>query len=465
MKSKIASALSLLLALLVALSFTGCVGNAASSNEVACTEHQWLAASCTLPKTCIKCGATEGEKQADAHAYTLTAHEESSCTEDGCNTYTCVYCGNIRNETIAACGHVHGADTCPVCGETGLNIIKNVILIIGDGMGLEHIAAGQGTYEKDYAFTDWQFATVNTDSLTSGGRNASELTDSAASGTALATGTITLNKYVGMDQHDRPLQTVLDYAKSLGKRTGIVTTDNLYGATPGAFSAHVSDRSDYQGILESQLSSNVDLLCGAVSGSNSLSRALVVQNGYTFCTTTSDMNSATDKDKLYCTLDMEGFNSSAAAVKLADATVAALNFLDNDAGFVMMIEQAHIDKYSHKKDFANMVASVDSLNSTVDAILDWLGDRTDTAIIVTADHETGELSFSLNDTLPSAYAVKGHQRVYYRFNSTSHTKSDVGFFLYGADIDIEKFSYFMTDYQLKNADIPAIIRCLMKNGR
>ena len=52
--------------------------------------------------TCIKCGATEGEKHADAHAYTLTAHEESSCNEDGYNTYTCVYCGEVKNETIAA---------------------------------------------------------------------------------------------------------------------------------------------------------------------------------------------------------------------------------------------------------------------------------------------------------------------------------------------------------------------------
>ena len=332
-------------------------------------------------------------------------------------------------------------------------------------MGLEHIAAGQMAYGKDYAFDDWQFASSNTDSLTSGGRNQSELTDSAAGATALATGVVTLNGYVGVDQNGNELTTVLDLAKEQGKRTGVITTDYLYGATPGGFSAHCKDRNESMAILESQIQSNIDLLCGAVKKSVALDEEIITENGYRHCSSLPAMKASMSVPKLYCTLDLEGYSSSANPVKLCDVTASALKYLDNDEGFVLMIEQAHIDKASHNNEFEKMVRAVNSLNETVDAILAWIGDRTDTAILITADHETGDFSVSSSKTLPYSASVDGGPTVYYRFNSGSHTKSNVGLFIYGADVDIESISYFGTPYTVKNSDIFKIACRLIMNQR
>lgn len=91
-------------------------------------------------------------------------------------------------------------------------------------------------------------------------------------------------------------------------------------------------------------------------------------------------------------------------VSLKDASKFAIDFLAKDEdGFVLMIEQAHVDKYSHKNDFGNMVKAMKALNDTIAMILDWIGDRNDTAIIVTADHETGGLSVSKQNNLPNRY--------------------------------------------------------------
>lgn len=452
MKRKLYSVFSVILSILLVFSLVSC--NDSSTNAIttgggttdggttdgngSICNHRWSDANCTNPKTCFLCGATEGDASANGHAYLLQN-----------DTYICIYCG-----TDAPCSHVEGEDTCPHCGETSLNKIKNVIYIIGDGMGLEHIAAGQLAYNKDYLFEDWQFASVNTDSLTPNGRNQSELTDSAAAGTALATGVVTLNGYVGKDQHGADLQTVLDYAKAQGKRTGIISTDYLYGATPASFSAHCNDRNKFDEILASQITSNVDLLCGQYSETNSLSADVITQNGYVDCQSLAELTAqAQATSKLYCTLDMEETSLTSTPAKLSNVTLSALNYLDQEDGFVLMIEQAHVDKASHNNDFKKMVQAVNSLNDTVNAILDWLGDRTDTAIIITADHETGDLSVSGSKTLPHSAQIENNPTVYYRFNSSSHTKSNVGLFIYGADVNIEKSSYFNTPYTVKNSDI------------
>lgn len=458
------SVFTMILALLLALSLVGCdtvaenVSETVSSDVTTenhapvCTEHRWIDASCTHSKLCLACGETEGEPVPDAHAYT---------EKDG--AYVCVYCGVAAPET--PCEHVKGADTCPLCGREALNVIKNVIYIIGDGMGLEHIAAGEMAYGKDYVFDDWSFVSSNTDSLTPGGRNQSELTDSAAGATALATGVVTLNGYVGVDQDGNELSTVLDFAKERGKRTGVITTDYLYGATPGGFSAHCNDRDESMAILESQIQSNIDLLCGAVKKSVALDEEIITENGYRHCSSLPAMKASMSVPKLYCTLDLEGYSSSANPVKLCDVTASALKYLDNDEGFVLMIEQAHIDKASHNNEFEKMVRAVNSLNETVDAILEWIGDRTDTVVLITADHETGDFSASSSKTLPYSASVDGGPTVYYRFNSGSHTKSNVPLFIYGADVDIESISYFGTPYTVKNSDIYKIVCKLIQNQR
>ena len=326
------------------------------------------------------------------------------------------------------------------------NEIKNIVIIIGDGMGLEHISAGQIYTGKTFAFTTWQQTSVNTNSLNSRG-SATTTTDSAASGTALATGHLTKNGYVGKDSTGADLETILDRASELNKSTGIVTTDTLYGATPAAFSAHVSDRNDYTGIITSQLSSGVTLLCGDRDQTYCVSRKSEIEAaGYAWSDTLSGTDSIMSEAKNYWQFDLPD-------AYLPDATEKALNYLAQDEdGFVLMIEQAHIDKYSHNNQIESMIRAMQSINNTVDKVIEWIGDRTDTAVIVTADHETGGFFVSKDAVFVSKYGPK-NKEFYYTWTSSDHTNSKVGLFVYGVTVDFSKFTYYSSNQVVKNTDV------------
>lgn len=323
--------------------------------------------------------------------------------------------------------------------------IKNIILIIGDGMGIEHISAGELFEGKNFEFTNWQYTSVNTDSVTTAGQ-AAVLTDSAAAGTALATGSLTVNGRIGIDHKGNEVDTILDEALANDKATGVVTTDTLFGATPSAFSAHNLSRNASDALVLSQLKSGVDLLCGHIDSKCTSRKNEIEDAGYEYCDNFSNIDDTLSADKAYWQFSLAG---TTATTELCDVAVKALDFLDKDEdGFVLMIEQAYIDKYSHNNDFAGMVDSMVSLNDTVDAILEWLGDRTDTAILITADHETGGLTVS-SDKLFS----KSHGGVYYKWSKTDHTNSKVGLFVYGIEVDFSEFDYYGSQHLIKNIDV------------
>ena len=353
------------------------------------------------------------------------------------------------------------------------NEIKNIILIIGDGMGLDHISAGEMMYGQKYAFTNWQFTTSNTDCAYANGivddRTA---TDSAAGATALASGKLAVRQTVGKDYQGNDVTTILDDAKALGKSTGIVTTDVLHGATPASFSAHDPSRYEKDALVISQLSSNVDLLCGHIDSVCTSKKAAIAAAGYAYCDDFSRIDETMTASKAYWQLDLGGSNDVAmiASVALSEATLKALDFLDRDEdGFAMMIEQAHIDKFAHSADFRGTAYSVKSLNDTVDAILAWLGDRTDTAIVITADHETGGLSVSMEPRYSktiraSAMDDEGNRPViYYSYTSNDHTRAKVGVFVYGIDADFSKFGYYGSQHTIKNTTVYDLLADVLAN--
>lgn len=337
--------------------------------------------------------------------------------------------------------------------------IKNIVLIIGDGMGVEHIAAGEMTSGTDYAFTEWQYASVNTDSVDENGC-AAVLTDSAAAGTALATGVLTINKYVGMDPAGNMLPTILDYAKqTYGKATGIVTTDKLYGATPAAFSAHSISRNSSSILVGSQLTSGVDLLCGTADAECTFRKLEIETNGYRYCSALSQLDEAMEADKTYWQLDLAGADAD---VALKDVTVKALDFLDRDEdGFLLVVEQAHIDKYAEKNDFASMEMCVNSLNDTVNAVLEWVGGREDTVILITADHATGGLSVSTQPIYPESYRSASGRTVYYNWETGVHTKDNVGLFIWGMEADLDGYPTFGSQHLIKNTDVYLLMKDIL----
>ena len=132
---------------------------------------------------------------------------------------------------------------------------KNVILMIGDGMGPNQVRAGELVKGKKLNMQNFPYSVkVETHSASD------VITDSAAAATALATGVRTENGRVGMDWDDNVLETIVDVAAGLGKRTGVITTEELYGATPMGFSSHNLSRSNTLDLLTTAIdSSNVNL--------------------------------------------------------------------------------------------------------------------------------------------------------------------------------------------------------------
>ncbi len=321
--------------------------------------------------------------------------------------------------------------------------IRNIVLIIGDGMGDPHIEADKLVSGEAPPYADWAHIHANTNSLDAEG-NATVITDSAASATALATGTLTTNGKVGLDAAGATCKTILDYAAEMGKATGVVTTDLLTGATPGGFSAHASDRGDDDNIRNTQLYSGINLLCGSYTNTYKTYKDTIENAGYTVSTSLNEAGNYMEEEKVYWQL----------SEKLEAITPKALEYLSQDRdGFVVMIEQAHVDKHSHSNNFAQMQKCVDSLNNTVQAVLDWAEGRTDTVVIVTADHETGGLEVGQAGAYLNSYDTADGGTISYRFNSVNHTDSPVSVYCWGFQPDFSRYTMEGETELIKNTAV------------
>ena len=138
-------------------------------------------------------------------------------------------------------------------------------------------------------------------------------------------------------------------------------------------------------------------------------------------------------------------------IALKDVTKNALNYLDKDEdGFFLMIEQAHIDKYAHSNDLEGVINCVNYLDQTVETIINWLGERDDTLVIVTADHETGGLMCSAEVDYENTYLTKTGQNFSYNFTTTNHTNSPIGIFVYGDKPNFKGYSKYHSAEIIKN---------------
>lgn len=346
---------------------------------------------------------------------------------------------------------------CSICSEEKTSTVKNIILFIADGMGPEHLKAGQLANQNTFGFTEWQRSMVNTTNVLG------EITDSAAAATAMATGTLTVNHAVGQDRGGNQLSTILDFAKQRGMRTGIVTTDVLTGATPSAFSAHVSDRDGYAAeIITSQLASGVNLLCAAYNNTVGLRTDLIDQSPYAYCNKFEKREEIMDKDQALCLFKM---GSAGARVPLAEAATFAMDYLQNDNGYVLMIEQAHVDKYSHDKNARYAAEAVIDMNKTVEAVQKRIGDSFDTALMLTADHETCGLQVSEEAIYEKSYQFANGVKLYFEWTADYHTDVDVNFFYQGFYADLSKMPVYGSADRIKNTDIFLLMKALVEQIR
>ncbi|MBQ8356620.1 MAG: alkaline phosphatase [Clostridia bacterium] len=225
----------------------------------------------------------------------------------------------------------------------------SAILMIGDGMGNNHIEATLADDRIDaFVARELPYQTFCTTSSQSVLAGKTTYTDSAAAATALATGYKTYNGYVGLDASKVSRRNIRELAHSTGAKTGVLTTDAITGATPAGFLCHHNKRSDTKE-LQSQISQLTD------------SKAIN-----------------------YC---------KGSVTTLANYARDALNQLSTDgSNFFIMIEEAHIDKRAHYANMQSMQDCVARYNECIAYTIAFVMLHPDTALIITADHETGGLT-------------------------------------------------------------------------
>lgn len=308
--------------------------------------------------------------------------------------------------------------------------VKNIIYLIGDGMGLSSVSMMQ--IEGGYAPTIFDAAENVALQKTYSADN--RVTDSAASGTALATGYKTNNTFVGCTPDGVAVESLMDVAKAEGKATGVVVTTYLQHATPAAFYAHTQNRHNYDVITEQLVESSLDVAIGGGMGFfkevyKEQVADVIASNGFSLATEFSQLEAqAGDSRTLALLADWEvGANSGS---YLADATREALRLLEvrgGDNGFVLMVEGSLIDGMGHANDAQAQQLEMQSFMGAVEVAVEYAKAHEGTIVVVTADHETGGLSIVSAD----ANFNLSEQGVEYRWTTKGHSGVMIPIYLYG----------------------------------
>jgi alkaline phosphatase len=285
---------------------------------------------------------------------------------------------------------------------------KNIILMIGDGMGPAHVGVAwlYATRElgKDLVMTEvmnnGQTAYMVNDTADS------TVTESAAAAVQMATGVKVLAKSIGVGPDGRILKTILEMAKEKGKATGLVTTSGITDATPAGFVAHVEKRSEEEKIAEQLIKSDVNILFGgrkvfflpeAEKGKRKDGRNLVTEareNGYLVVETGDGMKKA-DGKKILGLYNQENMlyeidRKDSDEPSLAEMAAKALDLLSkNENGFFLMVEAGRIDHAAHHHDIAAVISDLLAFDDAVKVAYDFQKSNPDTLLVITADHETG----------------------------------------------------------------------------
>ena len=283
------------------------------------------------------------------------------------------------------------------------NSPTNVIFCIGDGMGFEKVkAASMYAHGKTGALSFEAFpyqGEVTTHSADS------PITDSAAAATAMATGAKVNNGVIStaLPGDGRELYTLLECFKDQGKSTGLISTTFLTHATPAAFGAHEPRRGNLAEIAEDYLNqTRPNVLLGG--GGNGLAKMEAEVAGYTVVTNRDELL-ALDTENVDRVSGQFGdtnlpyeFDGLKDLPHLSEMVATGLKMLTkNPAGFFLMIEGGRIDHAGHSNDIERNVYETLEFSKTVQVTFDWAKGRTDTLIIVTADHETGGLQVLENN--------------------------------------------------------------------
>lgn len=295
--------------------------------------------------------------------------------------------------------------------------VKNLILFVGDGMGSNVINAARLQFHgKDGSLNIDRFpytAKIRTSPLKGW------VTDSAAAGTAMATGKKTLNGTLSMIPDPKtegkflPQTTLLEFAAKKGKKVGLITTTSILDATPAAFYSHVENRKMTENIIKDLSQSPVNLIIGA--GWDDLkSQGDLLKNKFNierqpFSQTLCKNSFSQDKGIIGAFAD-ESLPPAISTDSKGNLTLMALSQLaleclseSNKKGFFLLVESEDVDESLHSHNIPQALYAARELDLAVGQTIQWLHQKgldQNTLILVTADHDTGGLA--INDPVPES---------------------------------------------------------------
>ncbi len=330
---------------------------------------------------------------------------------------------------------------------------KNIILFIGDGMGISQLSTRfyYGDKQTIHFKRFERIGLINTSSAKE------KITDSAAGATAFATGHRTYNGAISVDLNKNPLPTIVEQLSEKGMKTGIISTSSITHATPACFYAHTDYRKKEEDIAQQLVDSDIDFFAGGglrfftdrEDGQNLIPALL--DKGFDVKTSGHlGQKIQGGKKPAYLLADngmprmLDGRGDF-----LPDATAKAIQHLQNPNGFFLMVEGSQIDWGGHANDADYIITETADFDRAIGAALDFAQKDGNTLVIVTADHETGGFSLSAAKTDEGT----DYTRINPTFSTGGHTACLIPVLAFGPGAEQFAGFYDNTDiyFKMKNA--------------
>ncbi len=279
--------------------------------------------------------------------------------------------------------------------------IRNVILVLGDGVGLNHILASRLIlYGPDGRMYCERFPVIGHSNTAPLDEN--YITDSGAAATALATGHKTARAMIGMTPDSIPKTSIIELFRDAGYSTGIISTGQLCDATPAGFSVKSPSRKLKEQIARDISNTNINFLMGASEffykkGNDSKTPVEIAQSrGYSIVTNKAELMNI-NSNKILALIDSMNFLKDVyyrdKLPTLAEVTIKAIELLNlNKKGFFLLVEEDGTDDYSHSHDILGIREQMKQMDEAIKVIVDFARKDGKTLVIVTSDHETGGLN-------------------------------------------------------------------------
>lgn len=316
-------------------------------------------------------------------------------------------------------------------GSTKATPPRNIIVLIGDGMGLTQLSTSFYYNDQPSNFERFKHIGLHNPMPTS-----HKVTDSAAGATAFASGVKTYNGAIGVTPDTASVPTILEMLSDEGWSSGVVATSSIVHATPAAFYAHTASRGYYEEIARQLVYSPVDFFAGGglqffAKRSDELNYVdSLLAQGFEVYTNDLSVSSPSIKKKYGFLLAPDGMPKmqDGRGDFLPKATQLALDHLSQDKdGFFLMVEGSQIDWGGHANDAEYIIEEMKDFDKTLGVALDFAQQDGNTLVVVTADHETGGFSLSAATVLGQGR----YDQITPTFSTGNHSATLIPVFAYG----------------------------------